>query len=455
MQISKNPAWRFLASVKLALMTLFILAATSIIGTVIQQKKAPAFYVEEYGPDLAQLIQFLGLTNMYGSWWFVALLTLFAVNLVVCSIERLPGVWHMVVQDNLATDPGQLEKMSSTHRLDTGLPVEAAADRMQRILALAGWKTPRRLAIDGTTLLFAQKGAWSRLSVYLVHLSILVILVGAMLGSVFGFKAYVFLPDGRATTNVFLQGSAQPVPLGFELHSDRAERSYYPNGMIREYRADLTVIDPEREAPYHKSIIVNDPLTWKGITFYQGDSHPLEEFFVEIRSQATGREQAFRVPPNRDVPWEGTDVSFRIEELRREEDGMVRQVKISFADSAAEPTVFWMNDRSTVTVTRPGGNFTFSFRQLYSTLLLVTKDPGVWVVYLGSILMIVGLGVCFLLSHRRLWVYVTPKGNRGSRILVSGASNKNKPAFERRFQDLVDRVQQDLPAPTPEKKKKT
>lgn len=448
-----NAVWQFLASVKLALFTLFILAATSIIGTVIEQKKAPAFYVEAYGADLAQLIQFLGLTNMYGSWWFVTLLALFAVNLVVCSIERLPGVWHMVVQDNLATDPEQLEKKSSTHRLDTDLPVETAADRMQRLLALTGWKTPRRLAIDGTALLFVQKGAWSRFGVYLVHLSILVILAGGMLGSAFGFKAYVYLPEGRATTNVYLQGSAQPVPLGFELQNDRTDRSYYPNGMIREYRADLTVIDPERKTPYHKSIIVNDPLTWRGITFYQGDSYPLEEFFVVIRSQATGREQAFRVPLDRDVRWEGTDVSFRVEELRREVDGMVRQVKVSFADAGAEPTIFSMNDRSMVTVTRPGGDFTFSFRQLYSSLLLVTKDPGVWVVWIGCILMLVGLGVCFLLSHRRLWVYITPKGTRGARILVSGASNKNKPAFERRFQDLVVRVQQELPAPPQEKKK--
>jgi cytochrome c biogenesis protein len=448
----QNAVWQFLASVKLALFTLFTLAATSIIGTVIEQKKAPAFYVETYGPELARLMQLLDLPNMYGSWWFIALLALFALNLVVCSIERLPGAWHMAVQDNLATDPAQLEKMSSTHRLNADMPVDGAAERLQRILALAGWKTPRRLDIDGTTLLFAQKGAWSRFSVYLVHLSILIILAGAMLGSAFGFKAYVYLPEGRATTNVYLQENAEPVSLGFELHCDRAERSYYPNGRIREYRSDLTVIDSERAAPYQKSIIVNDPLTWRGITFYQGDFHPLDEFFIVIRSLATGREQAFRVPPDRDVAWQGTDVSFRIEELRREEDGTVRQVKISFADAAAEPAVFWMNDRSTVTVTRPEQEFTLSFRQLSSTLLLVTKDPGVWVVYLGSILMLVGLGVCFLLSHRRLWVYITPKGNRGSRILVSGASNKNKPTFERRFQDLVDRVQQELSAPTEKKK---
>jgi cytochrome c biogenesis protein len=448
MRKAENPVWRFFASVKLALITLIILAVTSIVGTLIQQRKAPPYYVEEYGPNLARLFEMLDLTNMYSSWWFVSLLSLFAINLLVCSIERMPGTWRMVMLDNLATDPEQLEKMSSTHRVDTSLSTGVAADRMRQVLVGAGWKSPRVRDLEGSSLLFAQKGAWTRLGVYVVHLSILVILAGALIGTFFGFKAYVFLPEGRATSNIFLQGSREPVPLGFELQCDRFERSFYPNGVIREYRADLTVLDPERKAPYQKSIIVNDPLTYGGITFYQADSQPLEEFFVLIRNRNTGMEQAFRVPPDQDVAWQGTGVSFRIEELNRDEDGAVRQARIRFsADAAAEPSVFWMENQGTVTVGRPGEDFTFSFRQLYSTLLLANKDPGVLIVYLGCILMVIGLAVSLFLSHWRIWIHITPKSKQGARILVSGASNKNKPAFERRFQALVARAQQDMSIP--------
>lgn len=132
---------------------------------------------------------------------------------------------------------------------------------------------------------------------------------------------------------------------------------------------------------------------------------------------------------------------------------MVRQAKISFSDAAGEPALLTMNDRSSVTIARPSGNYTLSFRQLYSTLLLVTKDPGVWVVWTGCILMLIGLTMSFCFAHRRLWVLVTPH-QQGSRILLGGTSNKQRPAFEQRFQELVARIEQDKSLRMSGKKKK-
>lgn len=440
----KNAVWRFFASVKLALITLIILATVSIIGSVIKQGQPPSFYLQEYGPGLARILDIMDLTDMYSSWWFVAVFTLFAINLVICSIERLPETWRMVRRDNLATDPEQMEKMSSKHVTASGLPPGTAADRMQQILVGAGWKNPRRLELEGSVLLFTQKGAWTRLAVYLVHLSMLVIFAGAIIGNVFGYKASVYVKEGRSTQEVYLDGSNEPMPLGFEVECDRFEMSYYPNGMVREYRSDLVVYDPERKAPYHKSIIVNDPLTYRGISFYQAASGPLQEYSVVLRNQASGSEQAFRVPADRDVTWPGTSVSFRIEELQKEEDNTVHQAKIRLvANAIAEPAVFWIKNKDTVSTGAGGENFTVSFRQLYVTQLRVAKDPGVLLVYFGCLLMVVGLAVSFVLSHRRIWIYIAPAGKQGTRILVSGTSNKNKPTFERQFQELVTGIKQD------------
>jgi cytochrome c biogenesis protein len=438
----KNVVWRFFASVKLALISLIILAVTSIIGTLIKQGQAPSYYVQEYGPSLARLFEILEFSDMYSSWWFVTLLCLFAVNLVVCSIERLPGVWRMVVLDNLSIDPQKLDRMSFTHRTSINLPAAIAAERLQRFLLHAGWKKARRLDREGegSILLFAQKGPWTRLGVYVVHLSVLVILIGAMTGAIFGFQAYVFLPEGRATDSVFLQGSREPVPLGFKLQCDRFERTFYANGTIKQFRADLTVSDPERETPYRKSIIVNDPLTYRGLTFYQADSFPLEEFFVLIRDRTTGREQAFRVAPEQDAVSQVTETSFRIEELKTTEDGTVKQARISFAaDTTTEPSVFWIENQGTVNLRQSGKEFNISFRQYYTTLLLVTKDPGLFIVYFGCLLMIVGLAICFFLTHQRIWVRISPGATaQESLTMLSGDSNKNKSAFEQRFQELIN-----------------
>ena len=42
-------AWKFFASVKLSVVLLLALAATSVIGTVIPQNAAPAMYIQKYG----------------------------------------------------------------------------------------------------------------------------------------------------------------------------------------------------------------------------------------------------------------------------------------------------------------------------------------------------------------------------------------------------------------------
>jgi len=454
MSQQKNAVWRFFASVKLALIVLIILAIISIIGTLIKQGQEPAYYVKEYGANLAHLFETLNFTNMYSSWWYVALLALFAVNLVVCSIERLPGVWRMVTMDNLDIAPRQLEKMGLVHQADSNLTTVAAAEQVQQFMIRTGWKKAQRRDREDSVLLFAQKGAWTRLSVYLVHLSILVVLLGVMVGTFFGFKAYVFLPEGRATDSIYLQANKSAVPLGFKLQCDGFKKTFYPNGMVKEYRSDLTVIDPELKTPYHKSIVVNDPLSYRGLTFFIGEAYPLEEFLVRIRNLETGEEQAFRVPPKQDVRWQGTDVTFRITELDSDQDGVVQQARILFTAGTAGTSEHWIKNKDTLTVRTADTGYAVSFRQYNSVLLLIAKDPGVPIVYFGGILMVISLAVCFLLSHRRIWVRITPKPERGSQILLSGVVNKNKSAFEQHFQELVARIEQEFPGkPTKSGKK--
>ncbi|MDP2757512.1 MAG: cytochrome c biogenesis protein ResB, partial [Desulfurivibrionaceae bacterium] len=99
MKKTENMVWRFFASVRLALFSLLILATTSIIGTLIPQKNPPEFYIENFGQRTAQFFQMLDVPNMYNSWWFTSLLLLFSINLNVCTIDRLPNVWKMVVMN--------------------------------------------------------------------------------------------------------------------------------------------------------------------------------------------------------------------------------------------------------------------------------------------------------------------------------------------------------------------
>jgi cytochrome c biogenesis protein len=71
--------------------------------------------------------------------------------------------------------------------------------------------------------------------------------------------------------------------------------------------------------------------------------------------------------------------------------------------------------------------------------LEVNKDPGVWVVYSGFIIMIVGCYITFFMSHQQICIQVTQNGSK-SRVLIMGIANKNKIGMQRRMEKMAERL---------------
>ncbi|HKA22804.1 MAG TPA: cytochrome c biogenesis protein ResB [Blastocatellia bacterium] len=68
--------------------------------------------------------------------------------------------------------------------------------------------------------------------------------------------------------------------------------------------------------------------------------------------------------------------------------------------------------------------------------LMIQYDPGRTPVYMGFMLLILSLCGVFFFSHQRVWAVIEPNG-KGSRIYFGGNTNRNRPAFEGRFNLLV------------------
>jgi cytochrome c biogenesis protein len=439
MQKKKNEFWAFFASVKLALFTFFILAITSVIGTIIPQGKEMQFYVDAFGPGTAKLFQILNVPDMYNSWWFVALLTIFSINLIVCTIDRFPNIWRLVTMDNLAMDIARIIKMPKRQSFYSELPVAEAAQAVEQ--ALPAWKFGK-VEKDGGVLLAAQKGNWSRLGVIAVHISILFIFVGAIIGSALGFKASVMIREGSSARQIYSYDAGNPaIPLDFEVRCDRFELEIYDSGAPKEFTSDLVVLENGKEV-FSKSIEVNYPLSYKGLTFYQSSYQPVEDAYViEIENGTTEAAKKFFVGPGRPVKWEEEGLTFGITN-RRGPYAMGRyQHKIWFNDVSEKPIEFWADESKMVLIERPDTNYSFKLRQLYYTGLQVTKDPGVWFVYFGCAMMLIGLYIAFFLSHKKVWIYLSEDGSR-SRLQVSGQSNKNQIGFENDFAALTDLLEQ-------------
>jgi cytochrome c biogenesis protein len=435
---NKNSFWEFFASVKLALFCFFTLAIASILGTIIPQGKESIFYIQKYGEGVAEVFRLLDVPNMYSSWWFVSLLSLFSINLIVCSIERLPTVWKLVTMDNLATKVNRLEKMTPRMQFGTDKPLQEVAVEVEQTLNNSGWK-PSRRETDGGTLFFSQKTPWVRFGVYIVHFSILVIFAGAIIGTFFGYKGSIMARERSTFSQFFKFPDNARQPLGFDIRVNEFELTHYDTGAPKEYRSDLTVIDNGQEV-LHKSIVVNDPLDYKGYTFYQASYQASDEYWVTIQNQNTGLSRTFQARPGVELKWPEAGITFGIINLMDPDQWGRYRLKIWFSDGKGEPSVFWLDGETVVSVERLDAPYAFKSKQVFATGLQVAKDPGVWPVYIGCTLMLIGLIVAFFLSHKRLWIYIKEDENK-TKILVTGSTNKNKAGFENMFDALIEKLE--------------
>lgn len=444
----KNAFVSLFASVQLALFLLFILAATSVIGTVIPQNNVYDFYVQRYGEKTAQFFHLLDIPDMYGSWWFLGLLGLFSLNLIVCSLERIPQVVRIYRRDNLALTSEQLRKMGLRQEIVVNNDVEATTQQVANLFTAQGWKV-RWIDKEGGRLFAADQGAWSRFGVYVVHCSILVILAGAVLGSpsvaekllhnpTFAFKGSIMLPEGQVTDHITTFKQGAHIDLDFSLRCDDFTIEYYPNGMPKSYRSLVSILEQQQVVRQEK-IEVNQPLTYKGVTFYQSSYQPFQHYRVQVRRQQDGLENRTTIAAAEEIKWPQAGITYGI--INRESQGEVtRRLKIWLTDNQGEPATLWINPGQETVIQRPSGTYSLVVDQVYATGLQATKDPGVGLVYGGCLLMLVGLFVAFFLSHRRLFAFVASEG-RQCRIIFAGEANKNKVGFEKKFSEFINRLE--------------
>lgn len=458
--------WELFASVKLAVVIFSLIALTSIVGTILEQNAEPEknikilvkmFHVDhEIAHSVYGLLERLGFADMYHAWWFVTFLLLFAANLIICSIDRLPRIWKLVREPIRPLSVDLIEKTSIKRSLVLKGKSGQIRESVLTALREIGFKPAESAAegAGGVVQLYAEKGNYSRLGVYITHLSILIILAGAIIGLFFGFNAFLNLPEGE-TSSVAYKDRGKEVPLGFDLRCDNFEVEYYnESDMPKAYKSWLSVFKNGKKVK-EQAIVVNDPLTYDGITFYQSsfglvpNSQGKGIVILRVRS-AAGQSQDVQAKVGDTFTIPGTTVQGRISDfspaLSLDQAGQPftydehmknPAVFIEFS-GAGQTTSGWILKRYPQTWNLPGGNRVefVDYWGVEYTGMQVRKDPGVGIVYLGCIIMAIGLFMSFFMSHRRVWVAVT-EDKGGSKIIVGASAHRNRAAFEHKIDKLV------------------
>jgi cytochrome c biogenesis protein len=438
-------------SLKLTISLLILLAILSIFGTLIEQNAPGSDYIQRYGIRLYEVFNFFSLFDMYHSWWFSAILLILVINLITCSLQRFPAIWHQIFREpnSGGLEDSMLRTLPYVEKVRMSDPVKARGEEGIRS-TLKKWfkKNLKRTETESAITLYSEKGRLSRLGVPITHLSILIILIGGLLGSLFGFKGFVSILEGETVDQIYLRvrNGEVPKPLHFSVRCDNFEITYYDlpgsERHVKEYSSLLTILENGKEV-LRKSVEVNHPLHYKGLAFYQATYGAIHDVTLGVQWKNKKEKDLIKTSEGETVSIPNSDAQLQLLRYVPQIHNLGEGVQLALFRPNHQPRVFWVLKDSQKNEPQNHDDFMLTFEGVASkeyTGLQVTKDPGVWIVWIGCALMLVGLILSFFFSHQRVWIRI-PKVS-GQEVILAGSTNKNKVGFEKTFGSLVEGVQE-------------
>lgn len=447
----KKTILSFLSSLKLTVALLIIIAALSILGTVIPQQYGPVESLTHMSPGLVKIFRSLQLLDLYHSVWFIILMCLLSLNLIACSLKRFPTSWKLFTATPSLDRTKPFEDLSPDNILMIEGERSGITSRVEHLL-MKRYKRFRRKDTDTTTAFYAEKGAYSHFGVYIVHASILIIIAGAIIGSLWGFEGFVNLAEGESTDTVYVGRQKSLKELDYTVRCDKFSITYYANGMPKEYRSGLSFLE-NNAVIFQGPLLVNHPVTVKRIKFYQASYGTIPGGRVHItitKGNDKGTTLTVYLKDSFYLKENGAKVTI----LRIEENfmSMGPAVLLSIHSSEANMQLWVFKDIEKMKQAIPNllqkvpkfnpGLFKPYFFKLnaiahtYYTGLQVSYDPGVSTVATGAFFVVIGFFLAFFSSHKRLWVRVDEQEGK-TRIMVSAQSNKDPVGLEREREYLV------------------
>jgi len=494
--------WRRLRKMSTALILLFALAAASVIATFIpQQPLIPSTVAQwlsgEAGPGsaVARAFDWLGLFNVFGSWWFTTLVVLLFTSLTGCLIPRWRGFLRLVRKPPPAGR--SLDRLSERREFFTA----ASPDEALALAAstLRGYRHRRVAAADtasGNQQLAAQRGHAREGASLVFHTAFYLLLAGVIIGKVFGFEGQVNLPEGEAFADTRIAYDlAEPGRLfglddhrGFVVELEDFDVSYFPNFTPKDFVSRVRVLEGG-EVVREGVTRVNHPFVHDGMKLYQLRFGMAPRIIV--RAGATvlfdekvmlsdagggvwtgaakvslgGRNADGEAGPqialdlvflpdaavtDRGVPFTRSPEPKNprlIGELYVGQDlGLDQPIAASSFNRAGgqvvgDPAVLAPGS----SVDMANGNLTVEFAELKMwSGFQVTHAPGRWILLFAAILLLAGLIPSLHSYRRRVWVEVVAQGT-GSRVVCAGVALQRKATFTEEFATLSDRLRAALP----------
>lgn len=470
-------AWRQLTSMRTALVLLLLLALAAIPGSVIPQEGVDSLKTSQWQdahPTLTPVYERLGLFSVYDSPWFSAIYLLLVVSLVGCILPRTAVYWR-ALRAAPPRAPRNLSRLPQHTAYSTQEEPEVVLARAREVLRGRRY----RLAADSGSedSVAAERGYLREAGNLLFHVSVLIVLVGFAVGSLFGYKGGVIVVVGNGFANNLTQyddfspGSlfdpARMEPFSFTIDDFAVEwvTEGRAQGMARSFVSHLTYQTSPDAAPQRYDLKVNHPLTVGGT-----DVFLIGHGYAPVITVRDGNGEVAYSGPTIFLPQDKSFLSFGVVKapdaeptqigleglfyptyLKIDGDpvnvmGDLKNPTLSMLaytgdlglDDGKPQSVYVLDKSRATRLVKPDGSMFRVDLQPGQTIQLpegagsvsfdgverwnriqISRTPGKYVALLGVVLALLGLLGSLFVRPRRIWVRARP-GEEGTLVEVAG-----------------------------------
>ncbi|WP_461832151.1 cytochrome c biogenesis protein ResB [Aquifex sp.] len=446
----------FFASLKLAIFIMLVLGILSMLGsTYIKQNQPFEWYLDQFGYTVGIWIWKLYLNDVFHSWYYILFIVLLAVNLIVCSIKRLPRVWKQAFSKERIT---KLDEKAEKHLK----PITANigdVEKLIKFLARKGFKV--FMEKEGErTYIFAEKGRFSRLGVYITHIALLIIMAGALIDAIVGVRGSLIVAEGDTNDIMFVGPEQKSYKLPFAVHLiDFRIKTYGEENpkvdkrfaqAVSSYESDIEIINSGKVVA-KGTVKVNEPFDFGRYRLFQA-TYGLLEGTSNMGIIVVDRKKAHENPENAVIGMfnirSGQVVEFKnmlisidrvilnIHDPNNQNElapGVVLKVLLNRKPYNV-PVIY--DPRLTALVFSqmeelkdfPYMFFMNGFEPLFFSGFEVSYQPGTPLIWLGSIVLVLGMITAFYTVHRKVWIRI-----EGNSAKIAFYSHKFKEEFKRSF----------------------
>ncbi len=419
----KQRLFRTLADLRFAIFILLLISLCSIIGTVIEQDQSIELYKINYpltNPVFGFLswdrIIFFGFDHVYTTWWFLTLIFLFGCSLTLCSfLQQLPSL-------KIARRCQFFRTTSPFYKLK----ISTILNHFSFNKILARIRTQQYSIFHQKNLVYCYKGLVGRIAPIIVHFSMILILFGTIIGSLFGFKAQEIVPktENFHIQNILTNGPLTNIPPTSARIND-FWITYTKTKTISQFYSNISVLDEQGQEKKQKTIYVNYPLVDNGVYYYQTDWNLIGLRLQNLNGLIT-EYPLVNIFGNSDKVW-----LTWLSNPSTPQKGF-----IAIIDNLEGYCSIYNNEGEFLGNLELNESRTFSdtislLEIISSTGLQIKTDPGIPIIYLGFFFLMISTLISYI-TYSQVWIL-----QKNKQLFIGGNTNRAIFEFELEFFKVV------------------